>query len=274
MKMKQIAIVIAGVLLAAKTQSQEEVKSIPRMEQVREFSLITSHHTSWKVSVYPNGAALLLWGGIGSLGPFDEAGAVAPRGSCSFKEVYNLLTPRLKPFGSYGVDMTVRFRGVSTNDSCVHYLDNTEENKEIVRKLMRGLYRKVIPGYKEGFEKTLRERPFVQGDEPITYRYGEKADGTAFMAALEDLRPEIPDEDEKRVIDARLKILELAGHELPATDAGGVIPSNPEAAQPVVQPPPPGSEPPPSTSPYLLPSIAAALALCVGTALWLVRREK
>ena len=268
MKMRQIATVFAVVLLAADVSSQDGVKPIPRMEQVRAIFL-APYRTRWEVLIHPNGAAILSFGGAGA-SFLDGTGAIAPQGSCSFKDVYNLLVPRLQLLKDQEEDMRVYFRGVSTNDSCAYYLGNTEENKGIVRKILRGLYAKAIPADEDIFEKTLRERPFVLGDDPIIHHYGKKADKTAFMAARNDLRPEVPDEDEKRVIDARLKILELAGHELPAADAGGVIPSSPESLQPPA--PPPSSEP--TTSPYLLPSLAAALAFCAGTVLWLTRRKK
>ena len=273
MKMRQVAIVFAGVLFAAGATSQEGEKPIPHIEKIRKITLITSHHTLWKVSVYPNGAAQLLWGGIGSSG-LDGTEAVAPRGSGSFNEVYNLLVPHLKPFGSYGVDMTIRFRGVSTNDSCTYYLDNTEENREIVRKIMHGIYRKAIPADKAIFEKTLQERPFVQGDRPIIYSYGKNADGAALTAAREDTYPEVLDENEKRFMES-FPEMDLSRHRQPAADTGGRTPSSPESLHPPVPPTPPESAPPrPKASPYLLPSLAAALAFCAGTVLWLTRRKK
>jgi len=162
--MKQIAVWFVGLLLVSEASAQEEDMSKFGVDQVFWISLRTSP-TLWDGVFYRNGSAELKWGGSGS---FDMA--IAPKGSFSFEEVYNLLIPHLKR-GRDRRDDTGIVLVADPKTSMGGCLVNTEETRAIVRALMFELRDKASPSSKEIFEERLARYPLLQGDEPVPYVY-------------------------------------------------------------------------------------------------------
>ena len=277
MKTKQIGAVIIGVLLASGVSAQEEGRIIPNLEQVKSITLNTSP-TQWRGTFYPNGAAKLEWGRDGL---FEETDAIAPKGSASFEEIYNMLSPRLKQDGFSSRDMCVYLRVAGDSPTRAWYLEQTEENKEIARTLLNRLYKKVVPRNEENFERLLNEYAFLIGDDPISHIYPKDIQNIAFCAAeadtidwqaeAENIRefkkamragkgmPDLSPEEEKLAIDeeiARRKaVYEFAKEKLAETTVG-----QDEG----------GAQAPSRLWLY----VGILSALCVGATLWLIRRKK
>lgn len=262
--------VVIGMFCVSEVTAQEGGRSIPDLELVKDIS-ITTRPTLWAGTVYANGAAKLAWGGPGTE-PSDGNMAVAPKGSVSIKEAYNLLVPRLKPENDSGKVMYVFLR-VADEVNRAWYLENTVENKEIAQTLLRKLCVKVVPENREKFEKLLHDYPFVSGGEPFPHVYSKKLDFAAFQTARESAFGEEERESSKKLSEDLQR--EKAERGQPAADEGGATATNVATASL------------PLTNETQRLEAATALhgrdavryliipsILCVGIILWLVRRKK
>jgi len=289
MKGKRFIVAIVGVLLAsAEMPAQEEGKThyervmamlqeggraVPDFEQVPCITLETSP-TRWEGRFFPNGSAILSYGSVEGLNPQ----AAAPKGSFSFEDVYRLLAPRLK---TDEVGMNVYLHVAGDDINLAWGLPRTEENKEIARKLMRGLSEKALPLHngvstKESFEELLATRPLVPGDEPtpsVVSRYsrrvaraaeGDTKDWMRIKEAMRQMARErrketgmpdaLTDEEERAV--AKDFARRRADYGLP-----------PKMAEDG-----PGETPSPSIRLWLY--VGALALLCAAAALWIVRRKR
>ena len=276
MKMKQIGAVVIGMLLVSETLAQERERTPPKVEQVKSITLKTKP-SRWVGVFYSNGAAKLEWyGGTGSSG-LDNTDAFAPRGSFSFKEVYNLLVPRLQQDGDGKTTMLVHIDNTSQETFFGGYLEQTEENKKIVRKLMNRLCNKVVPGHKETFERLLREYPLLSGDMPVSRVYKEDPNQTAFLIAHNDtidwdrikegIRRSVKERREETGMPDALTEEEERAVAKELAQWRGYYGLPPEMAEDDS-----GGTPSPANRPWLYVGILSAL--CAGAVLWLIRRKR
>jgi len=252
---------------------QEGGRAVPDFEQVTRITL-TTRPARWEGRFFPNGSAILDYGGTG--GPNPQA--AAPKGSFSFEDVYRLLAPRLKADGE---GMYVCLYVASGELNLAWGFPPTEENKEIARKLMRGLSEKALPlnngvSTKKEFERLLATHPLVPGDEPTPFvvsRYSKRAalategDTKDWKRIKEDMRQSVKErriamgmtdsltEEEERAV-AKEFVRRRASYGLSpemAEDGSGETPS----------------------PPIHLGFYGGILAvLCVGIAFWFIRRKK
>ena len=204
MRMKQISALMVGMVLVSGVSAQERERTPPKLEQVKSITLKTKP-SRWVGIFYSNGAASLEWYvGLVSSGFLDDTDAIAPRGSFSLKEVYSLLVPRLKQDGDPKTTMLVHIDSISQETFFGGYLEQTEENKKIVRKLMNRLCNKVVPRHKETFERLLGKYPLLTGDMPTSRVYKEDPDQIAFRIAEGDtIDWELMESEPKRRIKER-----------------------------------------------------------------------
>ena len=261
MKMKQISALMVGVWRVSETLAQE--REIPKSEQVISIELKTTP-TLWRVWFYSNGVATLDYGGTGGPNPQMDT---SPE-SFPIKEVYSLLAPLLKPRRDHREDTFVVFSMGGTN-MYVGYIEQAEESKAVVRKLMQELYNKAtIPGHyysKEVFEEVLATRPFLWGDLPPLFEY-DKAYRSANREKIEAfMRDDVimrwamqgrifsSPEEAKRAIEVELAKWKAEIGFADTTEEND-------------------ADKPPTNRPWLYVGILSAL--CVGAVLWLIRRKR
>ena len=294
MKTREVVVFIIGMSAVAGTLAQERERSIPTLGQVYEITLQT-YPTLWAASFYPNGAAMLDFGGAGGFNPQ----AAAPKGSFSFKEVYDLLVPRMNPNPSErrlpnenltedqlmqilnsSRDMVVRLIGTSPETSCVGYIAHTEENDKAVRTLMFRLRDKVLPikngvSDKEKFEGILAKFPFLAVDQPIPFTY-TKYNEKAAQSAWEDVGEWPRKASEVHLKRREEQKQEMSEREQPAVGKKAPQPDATPKATPVkttVAEEDEG-EAQEASAPSSLWLYAVILsALCAGVALWLIHRK-
>ena len=284
MNAREIIVLTIGVSFVTGMLAQEAERAIPSPEQSYWITLQT-YPTLWEANFYPNGAAMLDFGGAGGFNPQ----AAAPKGSFAFKEVYDLLVPRMKPKPSErylpneertadqqmqmmksGRDMVVRVIGISPATSCVGYIEHTEENDKAVRALMFRLRDKALPvgnvfTNKEKFEGVLAKFPFLAVDEPVHFKYtkyNEKAAQSAWDDVEEWQRKESEDYLKRRGEELKQEMSEskllAAGEE---RLKAGMRNEESEIKQQEQ-----------TSRPWLYVSILSAL--CAGAVLWLIRRKR
>jgi len=257
MKMKQISALIIGVLLASETLAQE--REIPKPDQVISIWLETKP-TLWRGWFYSNGEATLDYGGAGGPNPQMDT----PPGSFPLEEVYSRLVPCLKQDGAISV---VFFMG-GTN-MYVGYIEQTEKNKAVVRKLMQELYEKAtIPGPycpREEFEEYLATRPFILGDLPPLFEYKkaysraqrEKAevfmrDDVIMIRAMQGRTLPSPEEEERAIAEELAK--RTAKIDFADMTKGD------------------DADKPPTNRPWLYVCILSTL--CAGAVIWFIRKRR
>jgi hypothetical protein len=245
-------------------QERGSPRALPDLGQVESIRIRT-YPTFWQGIFLPNGKAQLP-------GPDVFIEAVAPTGSFSFEDVYNRLASCVKPDGSVDQDMAVSFDIVGQEINYSWYIAPTEENKAVVRTLMCELRDKAMPSSKEKFEELLSRIPFISGDPPVPFTYGEGVDGVAYVAARDGLtREEV------------LKGANPKGQEpekeqpVPVREQPVTPPEEPPAkatAEPTPVAGEDGSPEPPAPPPRLWLYSGILAALCAGVALWLMRRKR
>jgi len=247
MNMKRINALIVGTVLASALSAQEREWELPKPEQVGVIEMETTP-TLWRGTFYPNGSARLDYGGAGDPNPQKTA----PEGSFSFEKVYNLLTPLLKPERDGREDTHVVFF-MSGTKMYGGFIKQTEENKKVVRALMHELADKAtvhVTFHSEDlFEELLATKPFILGDEP--FARDEKArriSGTS--------RP--PMTEAKGVSEQAQ----------PTVGEASKIDTTPK--EPVLGQGEGGSQTPSRLWLY----VGILFILCIGTALWRIRRKR
>jgi len=272
MRMKQISVLMAAMVLVSNVLAQERERMPPKLEQVKSITLHTKP-ARWKGIFYSNGAAKLEWcGGTGFSGFLDNTDAVAPRGSFSLKEVYNLLVPCLKLDGDSRTAMSVHIEYDTSQETFYGgYLTQTEENKKIVRKLMGRLYNKVVPRNKGIFEKLLGEHPLLAGDMPVSHVYKEDPGQTAFRIAEGDtIDWQLMESEPKRRIKER-RVAEGLPPILTEKEERD-IKEDIARSQAFYESLRESQQGKAANRPWLYAGILAAL--CAGIALWFIRRKK
>jgi len=257
MNMRQVSALILGMVLVPDVPAQEREWELPKPGQVGNIWLET-HPTGWRATFYYNGRATLDYGGPGGPNPRADT----PPGSISVEEVYSLLLPCLKEGGTTRWDMSVVFF-MGGENICVRYIEQTEENKTVVRALLGELLDKAtIPGpffAKEHLEEFLATEPFIDGDLPPIFEYKkvssreEREKAAAFMRKniirkRAGLRQLPSPEEEERAID----------EELAKWKAKCGFPEDEDT--------------PPPNRLWLYAVILSAL--CAGAVLWLIRKKK
>jgi len=298
MKKRLVAALAAGVALVSETAVQMERRPIPSLGQVKSI-ILSPYSTHWKGVFYPNGGAELRWGGTGTA-DWEGTFAIIPRESFSLEDIYNLLTPRLEQGRYSPLDVNVYFH-VDGDDERPSYpwcLRETEENKEITRKLMSGLRDKAVPRDRETFEELLRERPFLHGDTPVAHTYSIKLSKDIQLGIYGDIRSDVfkeaYEEGAKMIFANRRKGYEIRGIEQPASEkeseerwleehrkakekAAREPPPPPVTAESLIAElgygVPPAETPPPPSRPWLYAG-ALALLSAVGAAFWRIRRKR
>ena len=178
-----MTILVAGMVFTSGTLAQDRERSIPDLGQVAYIKIRTTP-TFWVGLFLSDGRAQLPRPDV-----FTQV--VAPKGSFSFEDTYNRLTTLpLKQKRNDEKDMSVAFVIADQEITYPWYIAPTEENKAVVRTLMCELRDKAMPSDKEKFEDLLSRIPFISGDQPAPFAYGEGVDAVAYMAARDDLTRE------------------------------------------------------------------------------------
>jgi len=260
MKKKWVLLLIVGVLLVSDLLSESSNTSVPSIDQVTEINL-RSAHTSWRGYFYPNGSARLVYGtGIPGVG-------VAPEGSFSFEEIYNLLIPHLKQdFDRMTVKWPVSVGVYTENQVTVQSWRLIPElypkDKEIMETLMYGLRDKVVHddnaiSDRQLFEKAIKEAPLIPGDDLIgrnkkssnAARQGSTVDNDKTQVSSPSRETVQPDTTE---------------NETPVEPTAGQAPVIEEG----------GSAGTPTPTGHLWLYVGIPSTLCVGAVLWFIHRKR
>jgi hypothetical protein len=164
MKAKRIIVLAIGISAALTALPEEDRATILAFDQVTKIELRKGF--GWRVEVLPDGSASIKYGAA-----YMGWRANVPQGGLSFKELYNLIAPHLKP-GRYVLVQdksgreTVIVNGMTewrVDSSGGGHLVDTE----VQRKIMHGIFDKAeVSGFREYFEGTVRECPVVPDDPP------------------------------------------------------------------------------------------------------------
>jgi len=272
MKTRQVIVLMIGMSFMSGASGQEVERSIPNLDQVIEIAP-GSPHTRWLASFYSDGSAELKYG------TGESPQGTAPAGTFSFKEVYDLLAPYLKPvnqevgdkmgrtFMIIGIGLRIGDEEVSQR-WCLY-----PEDIEIFRTLMNMLRDKVVPhnnifaNNKQAFEDALKKYPLVR-KYPIDY--------DAFVHGLiteeemyirDEPRLDIRSEEDAQRI--REQMQAAADKEQEKGRAKASPPSRKEKSG-IEDHASDGS--PGTASPYLYVGILSAL--CAGAVIWFIRKRR
>ena len=171
MRVKGITVLGLGLSLMSSALLAQENPAEPDFDTVKVITVDDGNSPGWYGEFKSDGSAKLLRRGAE---PVYRV-AVAPAGSLSIKQIYDLVAPHLKrpPADKKEVlNIIFQFDSSSTNrETEIHFYI---EDKRVMRKLMHGLRDKVVPWVKPSFEEFLSQYPLVPGDEPAPFRYDSK----------------------------------------------------------------------------------------------------
>ena len=280
--MKKIITLFVGTLLVSWALAEEVKMSIPSLDKVQTISLSSLMYDPllWDAIFFPNGAGCISIIG----GGHASHAARAEEGMLSFEEIYNLLTPHLKPEREYVEDISVFFeRGVSPERRSFGERGWLED-PETIRQLTRLVRDKMKIWDKRQFEQICCERPLFPGYD---------ADGNPVPGYVR--KPYVPMGDSPDVFADNPKQPQTADDE-PKDDGTATPPPQPAVQEkppepPAVTPPEPAVEQapvigdgPPTTVAEDEPSqvknnasnrwLFAGIILALATAFYLLRRRK
>ena len=173
-KAKQIIVLIstwvAGIVLAPAVFAEEAEPFELDFSNVVEIQVLSIKGYG---QFLPNGGAR-----IDRFPARDKLGevAIAPAGSFSFEEIYDLVAPLRKPESAPTSKeyLTIRFLLTPSVDDKKPRVSFPIYDQQVIQTLMDGLKEKTVPMHKPFLEELYRKYPPVPGKVPDSFRYDSK----------------------------------------------------------------------------------------------------